>query len=139
MVSTTANTSTLKFGVDGVQNNADIKYLAFNCWTRAFSSDEVVALYVDPYAFLIPDEGEMPALLSGAPGAPSGTLAATEAPDVAAIVGTAGGATGTLTATGAPDVAAIVGTAGGATGTLAATEAQDIAAILGTAGGATER
>lgn len=64
----------------------------------------------------------------------TGTLAATEAQDVALLAGVLGHV-GTLAATEAQDTASIAGTVtsgAGVTGTLAATEAQDVAAFSGT-------
>ena len=92
-----------------------IYYIAV--WSRVLSTDELAALDADPYAFLVPAEGEMPALLAPTGGAVTGTLATTEAKDVAAFTGTAGVA-GTLATTEAQDVAAFNATFA-ITGTLA--------------------
>jgi NAD(P)-dependent dehydrogenase (short-subunit alcohol dehydrogenase family) len=63
----------------------------------------------------------------------TGTLAATEAQDIASITGSGVAPSGSLVATEASDVAALVGTAGVA-GTLATTEAKDAASINGSFG-----
>lgn len=99
-------------------------------WNRVLSAQEISALNDDPYQFLIPAEGLMPALGGAAPAVPTGTLATTEAQDVAAFTGTAGVA-GTLATTEAQDVAAFNATYA-VTGTLATTEAQDVAAFNAT-------
>ena len=98
--------------------------------TGIFPPSEVAQLDSDPYCFLIPAEGEMPALFSGAPAVPTGTLNTTEAKDIAAFNATFA-VTGTLATTEAQDVAAFNATYA-VTGTLNTTEAQDVAAFNAT-------
>jgi hypothetical protein len=98
-------------------------------WNRALSAAEAALLDVDPYCFLIPAEGEMPALYLASSGAPSGTLATTEAADAAAFTGGFANL-GTLATTEAADTAAFAGNAV-YSGTLAATETADTAALSG--------
>lgn len=98
---------------------------------RALTAAEVRLLHSDPYCFLIYPEDEMwarrvPSSLV------SGTLAATDITDIAALVGSVG-VSGSLATTETPDVAALVGSVI-VSGTLSATDTKDVVALTGSVG-----
>lgn len=47
---------------------ANVSYISAQTWLRAISADEISNLYINPYHFVTPSEGEMPALVAPAPG-----------------------------------------------------------------------
>lgn len=64
----TATTDPCAFGTNPSAGgaNGDTKYIAFQSWKRAMTATEALAIYQAPYSFIIPAEGEMPALKSPA-------------------------------------------------------------------------
>lgn len=98
-------------------------------WNRYLSQEEIIRITADPYGHLISAEGELPALFLPTGSGNTGTLAANETQDVAAITGTVL-ISGTLSATESPDTLAFTGTVVNV-GILAATETQDLPAFTG--------
>ena len=75
--SNTASGGNLGFGINpsGGGTKPDAQYITTQIWNRALDPSEISLLYSDPYCFLVPAEGEMPALSAAAPVQFSGTQA----------------------------------------------------------------
>ena len=116
---------------NGSQGALSLVAAAMTSYTY-LSVAQLLAWADDPWSFWYPRNLDLSFLLRAPPGgAPTGTLAATEAKDTAAFNASYVVA-GTLATTEAPDVAAFNGTVA-VSGTLATTEATDSAAFNGNA------
>ena len=75
--SNTASGGNLGFGINpsGGGTKPDAQYITTQIWNRALDPSEISLLYSDPYCFLVPAEGEMPALQAPPPVQFSGTQA----------------------------------------------------------------